>query len=578
MNKHLKYMFAALALPFALTSCLEEFTPTDQATQGQVDKADKDALSKAVSAYMTYVTGDMYFDIGFATFGIYRDAMTSDYPVYDPAYDYFSYVGSCTTLGSTYASQYFFWERYYKLIQKANLVLKATDVENNPEDAFYVANALTYRAAMYLEMAQIYEYRDCGVEAINTEAQRLGCYGLTIPIVTENTSEAESRNNPRVPYYTMYRFILEDLGNAEKYMKASDNVSARDEADLGVIYGLLARYWLNLGTRFDLHPEDLSTVISHEDDADIAYGKLGVTTSRECFVKAAEYARLAINQGYSPLSETQWFDPKTGFNSVNQAWMWAIIISPESELATYYTWESFVSFQSPEATYGVSSSDYNSYHMIDARLFAKISDGDWRKTTWIAPDDVANEKAFNSKYARGTSMGFNEWKAYRAYCGMKFHPNGGDRNTASSGNIVSIPLMRVEEMYLIEAEATGRAYGEAAGRQLLEAFVNTYRYTDNSYRSTGAGIDGFIDDVFTQKRIELWGEGLILWDYRRLERQIVRGYPGTNWPELYRYNSQPNVVAPWTTLCLPELEQNYNPAVILNPDPSHGSNYSLWEE
>lgn len=578
MNRHLKYMLAALALSPSLTSCLDEFSPTAYATQGQVDKAEKTALSKAVAAYMTYVTGDYNFDIGFATFGIYRDAMTPDFPIYDPAFDYFSYVGNCTTLGSSYASQYFFWERYYNLIQKANLVLKAVNVEEDEDEAVYAANALGYRAAMYLEMAQIYEYRNCGIEALNSEAQRLGIYGLTVPIVTEKTSEADSRNNPRVPFYTMYRFILEDLDRAETYMAGKDASTVKDEVDLGVIYGLKARYWLNLGTRFSLHPEDLATFLSHENDADIPYQGLGVTTAKECFVNAANYARLAINRGYTPLSETQWFDPKTGFNSVNSSWMWAIIISPESELATYYTWESFVSFMSPEVTYGVACSSYNAYRMIDTRLFVIIPDADWRKTTWIAPSDVANEEAFNTKYARGTSMGYNEWKDYNAYCGMKFHPNAGDRNTSSSGNVVSIPLMRIEEMYLIEAEATGRAYGEAAGRQLLESFVNTYRYKDNSYRSTGAGLDGFIDDVFNQKRIELWGEGLILWDYRRLERQIVRGYPGTNWPALYRYNSQPDAVAPWTTLCIPELEQNYNSAVILNPDPSHGSYYSLWEE
>ena len=202
--------------------------------------------------------------------------------------------------------------------------------------------------------------------------------------------------------------------------------------------------------------------------------------------------------------------------------------------------------------------------MIDARLFSSIPDADWRKTTWIAPADKGNEKAFNTKYARGTSMSYNEWRDYNAYCGFKFHPNGGDRNTSTNGNAVSIPLMRVEEMYLIEAEAVGRANGEGAGRALLESFMNTYRYSDGSYKSTGTGLDGFINDVFTQKRIEFWGEGLILWDYRRLEKEMTRGYVGTNFPELYRFNSQPNAVSPWSTLSIPQLERDFNPAVILN--------------
>ena len=577
MNKHIKYMMLALAVAPALTSCLDEFTPTNGVTQDQVNNADKSGLSSAVSAYMTYVYGIYTYDIGMAACGIYRDAMTCDFPIYDPAYDYYSYVGLTTTLGSTYASQYFFWERYYALIQKTNLVIAAIN-DDNEEDYVYAADALAYRASTYLDMARWYEYQNTGISALDQEAEAAGVIGLTVPIVTEKTTEAEARNNPRAPFYKMYRFILDDLNRAETYMKGQTALASKSEADLGVIYGLKARLWLYLGTRFDLHPQDLATAISHENDNDIPYTQFGVSDAKECFMNAATYARLAINQGYSPVTETQWFDPTTGFNSVNAAWMWAIIITTDNELATSYTWQSFVSYMCPEATYGVASSDYNAYRMIDVNLFKEIPDADWRKTTWIAPGDVADENAFNTKYARGTSMGFNEWKNYNAYCGMKFHPNGGDRNASTTGNAVSIPLMRVEEMYFIEAEATGRAYGDAAGRQLLETFMNTYRYKDGSYKSTGAGLYGFIDDVFTQKRIEFWGEGLILWDYRRLERQILRGYTGTNWPTLYRYNSLPNAVAPWTTMCLPELERDYNSAILLNPDPSHGPYYSHWEE
>ena len=32
--------------------------------------------------------------------------------------------------------------------------------------------------------------------------------------------------------------------------------------------------------------------------------------------------------------------------------------------------------------------------MIDARLFDKIDEGDWRKTTWIDPEDAGASNAF----------------------------------------------------------------------------------------------------------------------------------------------------------------------------------------
>ena len=578
MNRYITNLLVAGAVLGFMTSCLDEVTPTNMATQGQVNKADKVGLSNAVGAYMTTYNSDFVYDIGFAGFGIWRDRMTADLPVNNTGYDYFSYPGFCTWLGGGWQLQYTIWQRYYYLIQKANLVLLASDVESDPADGVYAANALAYRANAYLEMAQWYEYRPTYMGNLDQEAENLGIMGLTVPIVTETTTEAESRNNPRVPFYKIYRFILDDLDRAEQYMDGQTPLASVSNAGLGVIYGLKARTWLYLGTRFALHNDDLDSALSHEDDTDIPFAKLGISTSKDCFAKAAEYARKAINQGYTPLSENQWFDPQSGFNSVNNAWLWAIIISPDNGLAKELTYSSFVSFMSPEATYGVSDSQYGSYNMIDARLFSSIPDADWRKTTWIAPADKGNEKAFNTKYARGTSMSYNEWSDYNAYCGFKFHPNGGDRNTSTNGNAVSIPLMRVEEMYLIEAEAVGRANGEGAGRALLESFVNTYRYSDGSYKSTGAGLEGFINDVFTQKRIEFWGEGLILWDYRRLEKAMTRGYAGTNFPALYRFNSQPNAVAPWSTLSIPQLERDFNPAVILNPDPSQGTNYTVWEE
>lgn len=577
MKRYIRNMMLLASAPL-LTSCLQEFMPTDKAIQQQVDYADKTSLAKAIPAYLNTYDDDYYYDIGFAGFNIWRDASTGDYPVADPAYDYFTYVERCYDLGSHLQLQYTIWERYYSLVQKTNLTLGAVDVNKYPEDIDPAIQAYAYRANAYLEMAQWYEYKLTGYAAFDDKASADGLLGLTVPIVTEKTSESESRNNPRAPFYTMYRFILDDLNHALALLRGTQEPVSKINAGHGVVNGLLARLWLTIGTRFDLHPDDLSTALAHESDADIHYPALGVTTARECFAKAAAYARAAINSGYTPVSEGQWFDPVTGFNTVNSSWIWANIISTDNGLASDMVWQSWVSFQCPEAEYGISHPTYGSNRMIDARLFESVPESDWRRPTWIAPDDEGMSSAYAAKYQRGTSLPYSSWKNLKAYSGMKFHPANGDYTTSTIGNAVSIPMMRVEEMYLIEAEAVGRAEGEGNGRSLLETFVNTYRYKDGSYKSSGAGLEGFIDDVFTQKRIEFWGEGIILWDYRRLEKEVVRGYPGTNFTAKHRYNSLPGKVAPWSTLCIPQLEQNYNPAIRLNPDPSAANVYKVWEE
>jgi hypothetical protein len=97
-------------------------------------------------------------------------------------------------------------------------------------------------------------------------------------------------------------------------------------------------------------------------------------------------------------------------------------------------------------------------------------------------------------------------------------------------------IMRSEEMLLIEAEAKGRL-NLAEGKSLLESFVKTYR--DPAYTSTATSIDGFINEVWFQRRVELWGEGHGPFDLMRLKKPLVRfnsRVPNSNVPELYRFN------------------------------------------
>lgn len=579
MPRKLNIILATIGALSLLSSCLKEYNPTSLITAEQMLKADHAGLSNAIAAYMisfsSYDDGGLAGDAGFPAFGIWRDAMTADMPVYDNNYDYFCDYNYQTYIGNTY-TQSLFWQRYYYLIQKANTLLGVADAETNPDDKIYVGNALCYRAMAYLDLARMYEYKHTGVDRLDAEALSNGIMGLTVPIVDESTSDSEARENPRVPFYTLYKFIVSDLSRAEECLKDVHSASSKTNACLGVVYGLKARTYLELGTRFEKYPSDIATLLEHESDGD--YPALELSSATAAFSKAAEYARKAISEGFAPLSENQWFDPATGFNTPNNAWLWCVSISPDSAAADM-GWQSFVSNMSPEASWGIACDTYNAYRTIDAALFSLIPDSDWRKTTWIDPADKGKKAAFTAKYSKGTAMDFSEWKGYDKYCGFKFHPGSGDRITSTTGNAVSVPLMRIEEMYLIEAEAVGHSQGVGAGKRLLEDFVNTYRYSDGSFKSTAADADALSDEIFLQRRIEFWGEGLILWDYRRLEKPIIRDYDGTNHPEAYWFNSYEGAVAPWTNFYIPNSERDFNRAVVLNPDPSaaipslHGTEY-----
>ena len=122
--------------------------------------------------------------------------------------------------------------------------------------------------------------------------------------------------------------------------------------------------------------------------------------------------------------------------------------------------------------------------------------------------------------------------------------------------------MRVEEMILIKAEGLAKTPGkEAEGRQVLEDFVKTYR--DPSY-SADAGGRTLADEIWFQRRVELWGEGFANTDLRRLHKPLVRFHEGkeSNMPEAFRFNMPAD--DPWWLMRFTDSETNTNLAIVDN--------------
>ena len=128
--------------------------------------------------------------------------------------------------------------------------------------------------------------------------------------------------------------------------------------------------------------------------------------------------------------------------------------------------------------------------------------------------------------------------------------------------------MRVEEMKLIEAEAAGMQ-DEARGIKLLTDFAKTrdphYGYGTHNGAYGNKSTSKFQNEVWWQRRVELWGEGFATFDIKRLNKGIIRSYHGTNHVEGARWNttSVPN----WMTWAFVGTEANYNGGMTTNPDP-----------
>ena len=216
--------------------------------------------------------------------------------------------------------------------------------------------------------------------------------------------------------------------------------------------------------------------------------------------------------------------------------------------------------------------NYKAYRCIGKALYDKISKKDWRRYSWVNPDDAGEQKDAEGKACvpagYETQLSASQWANLPAYANLKFRAGSGSNDVLETGLIASLPLMRVEEMYFDYFEAIAHTQSVAAAAQALQNFVNTYRYTDDSYQCEATDMDSFIQALMVQRRIELWGEGLVMFDYKRLNLPVQRNYVGSNYEASYRLNSYSGYVAPWMNYMIPEDEKDRNPAVILPPNPS----------
>ncbi|MGB0930448.1 MAG: RagB/SusD family nutrient uptake outer membrane protein [Chitinophagales bacterium] len=233
----------------------------------------------------------------------------------------------------------------------------------------------------------------------------------------------------------------------------------------------------------------------------------------------------AARSAYAPMSSSEWMD---GFSNINNAeWMWGADIDNESST-------SFASFFSHfDNTVGGYAGALGVYKLIDANLYSMIPDSDIRKSAFVHPVDL------NPDYP-----------VLPAYANIKF------RDASSSSFEGDYVYMRAAEMYLIEAEALARSGDNAGGAQVLFDLVST---KDPEYTLSTATGDDLVEEVYLNRRIELWGEGTGWFDLKRLKKPLVRDYEGTNHASFGIYNFEPE--ANPFRFQLPEDEINANDAI-----------------
>ena len=144
-----------------------------------------------------------------------------------------------------------------------------------------------------------------------------------------------------------------------------------------------------------------------------------------------------------------------------------------------------------------------------------------------------------------------------AYTQVKFAPYNNVLETNVNAN--DIPLMRIEEMYLILAEAQAMAGNVTEANEILNDFVVTYR--DYAYANKAATPEEVQEAVWMQRRIEFWGEGISYFDLMRLGKGVDRR--GAGFSEDFTYNIPAGDAA--LIYPIPDRELSRNPKLEQNP-------------
>lgn len=541
MKSILKISAALLLAAPVFTGCIKETFPKGGTpTAGQV--ASNEAATKALIAALpaSMVTAGTVrpadqTDFGIASIGLRTDFMCGDIAVMgdNATYCHFSGYARNQFQDSRYVMPAYFWQAYYQWIEGANKVIRLISPEAEGDMKAALGHAYAFRAKYYLDLARLFEPKAPHAEDVDGTYDISNVKGLTVPIVKESTTEAEAKNNPRASHKDMYDFILSDLKMAETLL-AEYAPKRGMMPSLGVVYGLCARAYLEVGAGGD------------------AAG----------YTKAAEYARKAIEvSGCTPMTQQQWEDPATAFNNAdaNNSWIWSLPVTA-SQLGNLHNM--FAHFCS-EAVWG-----YADYHYamigIDRALYESINENDFRKHAFLDPKkwDYYNYKINGDAqdYMANT----------KPYASLKFRPCNGETQEWTIGALNDYPLMRVEEMYFIEMEAVAQT-DLAKAKSLLETYMNSYRMINGAtYSCKAANLEDFHKEMMLQKRIEFFGEGIVMYDLKRLDIGFVRGYKGTNQPTIFALNC-PNGRSPQWNIVITRAEFQNNTAItdqLNNPDPS----------
>lgn len=450
-----------------------------------------------------------HFDFGYPAIMVGLDLQGTDMIAPNSGYNWFSYWEGFTspTPGGTPSGMA--WYHIYDQIYSANAV--AGTISPDTEDLqlkFYRAQAVGTRAFDYWVLAQLYQYN-------YTTSQSKPC----VPILTdENSATVAAEGAPRATVQEVYDQILKDINECIALLSATTitpeqviDSKPKRMISLAVAYGLRARIHLTM----------------HK------------------YAEAAADAQSAItNFNGRPYSIEEVSKPT--FTSLDDpAWMWGIAIAETDRVVT----SGIINYPSHVVTFcGNGYVSVGAWKWIAGDAYAAIPATDVRKG-WFLDENLEspNLSAQQQNYING----FDDIPPYTqvkidAYQGV----------VGQSTNANDIPLMRIEEMYYILAEAQAMSGNPAQGLDTFTKFIQQYR--NPSFSASASSAAEVQELIYQDRRVEFYAEGLSWFDIMRLGKRVDRTKAG-NYPPAFVFNIAPD--DPCLIYCIPTGEINGNPQI-----------------
>jgi hypothetical protein len=490
--KTIKIFSFCLTLILALSSCSKSWLDTEM-TGGSLTEEEYNQISgiNEASVRGLYVllyadqSGDGHTNFGQKSIDMASDMTASDMALVNNLYGWWGEEAALQGYKSNRSATT--WYYYYVMINNANnLIRKFNDVkveDMTALDKMNLAQAKTMRALAYYNLAYLFSPAVDDNIATNYYAQFMnandlvgtgtGCNYPVCPIYDASEKQYDPETNlliaqPLSTVAEVYDFVIADLEDAIiLFAEGGNSRESKLAVDSDVAKVLLAYAYLQAGT-YDVYETEAG-------NADYFEKALALT---EDVIATAPYSILPLKDVLTD-----------GFNDVNsESWMWGHDVTIESRGGLRSFWGQIDVFTYSYAWAG-------SIIGMDQTLWESIADSDIRKKWFDSSNDgdKKNLNPYNKFFDEDRGVGADyidrEW-------------------------LQDVVYMRIEEAYLIAAEAAWRSGDLAKAKDYLTTLVSQ-RDETIAPQIAGYSEDEFSSYLYFNWRVEMWGEGRALRTLKR---------------------------------------------------------------